>query len=925
MRIEFGLNLRGFKVSPLRDDALGIMHDTATLIPVLETQLKLAKPPVASTAHRVLSYKECLSEKNSKRRFYHKSFEVDPIGVASTLLGWRDHWYDYGWKGVFKFSCGSEQVRFHDLADVEQIAVDRVPWCEGQRLQRILTALETNRLHLTLGQIVLHEDPDRLPTVLRQVLDKIGYERSQYSQLLPVQSSDNDLHRIQCKLKTIVAQERHDPAEKEKLKGDGSFIVIRSKSRDISAQAIAEMLRTESDRANTLVIAEKGGIILDNAFERSSVPRCGLPYPTRFGSIVQTLKLALKLLWNPIDPKVLEQFLSLPDGPIDKEIRKVLLSAFSRLPGVGGAEWNDAVEKLRTQFDSDHASSPMSQNLDDTLNVWINGVQLDRRIETVPLGLIVERTTKCINWFDERLGSLGEDDRSLFFQQAINLAKTLSEILHEMIAAGIQGIPQSDLGRLLDQVMVPQSDPTRIAEDNHVSATNDPISAILPFKRVVWWDPTTEREFPLYPWTVSEMEFLRTNGVSLPSARDQLRVRGLGLLRPIMNCSDQFLFVFTTPDAERHPVYCMVTSHFDSIIEINLERSLLESKKANISPLKLKTEILPVQKLPEPSRWWVLPKDIAIPLRSSESYTSLDALFYYPHIWVLRYAALLRPGAIVNMPTSMQLRGVIAHKLFERFFNEFGLWQKATDQQLEDWFECVFSGVVASTSLMLDVPEQGIEREEIKGTLLAALKWFVNQIQAAKIIRARAEVHDSQPMPVGEAEVRGSIDFLMETGSGKEVVVDAKWGGEGFWLKKLGKNKQLQLATYAYMRQCTRGGPGWPETAYFIVSRSRIIAQNKTVFRDARIPNEIESNHQGNEVLWHLAMNTYKARLQQFEKGLIEINVEGTLPDGQSILGQPGMLHPEDPSKFDDYMRLTGWISRIRQETEQKEKAKLAT
>ena len=41
--------------------------------------------------------------------------------------------------------------------------------------------------------------------------------------------------------------------------------------------------------------------------------------------------------------------------------------------------------------------------------------------------------------------------------------------------------------------------------------------------------------------------------------------------------------------------------------------------------------------------------------------------------------------------------------------------------------------------------------------------------------------------------------------------------------------------------------------------------------------------------------------------------------------GQPGMLRPEDPSKFDDYMRLTGWISRIRQETEQKEKAKLAT
>jgi hypothetical protein len=135
------------------------------------------------------------------------------------------------------------------------------------------------------------------------------------------------------------------PPEREQLAGDASFIVVRGISRDLSAQAIAEYL-LKSNRADTVVIAEHDGIILDNALERVGLPRTGFQHHSRFRAVAQVLKLCMGLVWEPVSPHLLLQFLIHPVGPLPKHARSTLAEAVADEPGIGGTAWRKALTMI---------------------------------------------------------------------------------------------------------------------------------------------------------------------------------------------------------------------------------------------------------------------------------------------------------------------------------------------------------------------------------------------------------------------------------------------------------------------------------------------------------------------------------------------------------------------------------------------------
>ena len=133
---------------------------------------------------------------------------------------------------------------------------------------------------------------------------------------------------------------------RETLKGDGSLIVVKAASRDLSADAIAEYFLGPGAVAETLVVAERDGVVLDNAFERAGLPRCGFVHHTRFRAATQVLKLALALVWDPVDPHRILQFLLHPSGPLPGWVRSHLADAVAASPGIGGPKWVDAVANV---------------------------------------------------------------------------------------------------------------------------------------------------------------------------------------------------------------------------------------------------------------------------------------------------------------------------------------------------------------------------------------------------------------------------------------------------------------------------------------------------------------------------------------------------------------------------------------------------
>ena len=138
MFVRFGLDFDGM-LPFLPESRIGyVTAGPQQLLSILETQLGLL-PVAFSGGARIVQYWACLKEANNPGRFYHRSFEADELGVARTLLDWRDRWHEAGWEGKFDRSAGK---RLDDLAEVESIARGRVAPSAGERLSSAPSPLD---------------------------------------------------------------------------------------------------------------------------------------------------------------------------------------------------------------------------------------------------------------------------------------------------------------------------------------------------------------------------------------------------------------------------------------------------------------------------------------------------------------------------------------------------------------------------------------------------------------------------------------------------------------------------------------------------------------------------------------------------------------------------------------------------------------
>ena len=340
MHIVFGLHLDGLKPEVPQTVAGATTLGPKGLLEVLETQLGLPTPtPYPSEAP--FSYLQCLQEASSPDRFFHRSLEIDPVNVARTLLDWREQWYEAGWDGTFPDDA---PARLADMAAVEAIAKGRVPPTHGERLQRIAEALRERRTQFE--RVELHTPLDDLPHVWQRVIDALPWVPAAGLEPTVAGPDGSDLALVQTRLLSMVNRDEDRIADSERLQGDRSFIVVKSASRDLSADVIAEFLLSSRRISETLLVAEHEGIILDNALERAGLPRCGFRRHTRFRAATQVLKLSLALVWEPVDPHRILQFLLHPTGPLPKWVRSLLADAVAESPGVGGPEWVAAIHKI---------------------------------------------------------------------------------------------------------------------------------------------------------------------------------------------------------------------------------------------------------------------------------------------------------------------------------------------------------------------------------------------------------------------------------------------------------------------------------------------------------------------------------------------------------------------------------------------------
>jgi ATP-dependent helicase/nuclease subunit B len=873
----------------LKTDSLGdVSVGPHGLLNVLETQLGIPSSDISFTT-RLIQYLECVEQANNPEAFYHASYGADPFSVARTLLQWRDQWYLAGWHGNFNQDA---PARLQDMAAIEQLASTRLDPSLGQRIARVITLLPDNPI--AIDSITLRDALSDFPYLWRQLIAAIvatGATLDQLPAAPPQADKDSDLGKLQRHLLAAAS----DPIT---LRGDGTVIALRAYSAQHSTPLTALLTQgwlAEAPDKSIAVLAESRGELLDETLEHMNSPRLGFSALSPWRPVFQVLPLACELLWAPLNPTALFQFLSHSVGPIPGRIRERLAQTVASTPGIGSDAWEQVIA---ASLEREEPSK--REKLEQDLRYWLESPRFSPG-DGVDSNTLAQRAQKVANWLQGAKDASDDNDRKALYNIALNQALEFVNAIERLKEHGRAVLNQDNVRRLIEDVRgtgAPVTDrraevipgQSGVLRADHAGTFFDAVD------NVIWWDCQANDRVQRWPWSRTERAALAANGVHLQSEDEQLDWLGKAWLRPIL-CAKERCTLILHDDAERHhPVWDQIDSVTSGLPTLQIASS------DTTQNLGITQSPLPVRPLPPKVRWWQLPATANLPQRKAESFSSLDTYIHSPYQWLLRYAARIRPGSLGTVIDGNLLKGNLAHRLYEVFFNAHAAISAIDTANIAGWVEQNIAILLQQEGALLLEPGRQAEREQFITQMHQSLSTLVEHLKDAGVVSVQMELWQEGRYAGGK--LNGSIDVLATRADGQEAVVDIKWGGKTYRRDALLENSYLQLATYAQLRRNNHAQSS-PTLSYFIVMDAHMLSLDHEFFPNAEIlkPEGLENAAQ----YWQRFEHSWHWRKDQLDKGLIEVTVRGTEATATSDAGENGLAIPEASDTFNDFAVLTGW------------------
>ncbi|MBK6511887.1 MAG: hypothetical protein IPG06_22265 [Haliea sp.] len=207
----------------------------------------------------------------------------------------------------------------------------------GQRIQRVILLLRDNPV--AVQSITLRDELADFPQLWQRLIEAVGAPVTTDAPCMPHGRPGTDLHQLQQQL-------LHNTAQKIHLRGDGSVLALRADSPQESTPLTVLLMQgwqREAPQKSIALLAEARGDVLDDTLELLLSPRLGFTATSPWRPVFRVLPLACELLWEPLNPTALFQFLSHPVGPIPRPIRNAMARTVADTPGIGSVAWEDAI------------------------------------------------------------------------------------------------------------------------------------------------------------------------------------------------------------------------------------------------------------------------------------------------------------------------------------------------------------------------------------------------------------------------------------------------------------------------------------------------------------------------------------------------------------------------------------------------------
>ena len=901
MHLHLGLYF-GERLHPLPP----VTGDTHYLAPdgvlsLLERQLGCSGYEEDNAALRIEQYRQVLQLDAAAHpeAFYQGAFQADPFATAAELLSRRDELMLMGWS----FSGTALPDRLAALARLE----DRLLRGEqhvlapgfADRWVQLLDRLAT--YPHPVREVSLHDPVEHYPSHVTRLLEVLS-ARAQISEATPpaVTYPDTDLGRWQQRL-IGTATGRVDP------QGDNSLRIIRGAGSVDIADYVAQLLRNNRDfRPVCLVPPQRR--TLDQACIQEGLASQGLLSASVARPSLQILKLVTAFLFDPIDPKKILEFVSLPLQPLDDRLSRVIAEQLAARPGIGGEEWRRALGRFWAQLsEAAEADATIKPGvIRGEYNRWFGRTRYPSG-GRVPKHEVIELFAHVQEWafqlYDE---SSSADYQAMSLMVLSSQARRVKELLMQ--------VPENDLSRLELQRIVRTiyaSSPVvqAPAERGHLAAVHEGGALLAPVDELLWWDfVEAEPNFFFSRWYQTERQYLADRQLQLDTPQQQNARLIYRRQRGVLRTRERLLLCIPDTVAgntmQAHPLLGHLEATFGDLRPLTHDlrvRPVDETPTLGLSTCAYQD--CAARLLAQPTPFLQLPP-IEMPERERESFSSLDALFYYPHRWTLQHQAKLRTNDILSVVDEKRLKGNLAHKAFEHLFD-------CMDES--DW-------TARRVEACLDERLPDLLREE--GTPLLAYGKEPERVQFIKTLKAAATklvyllhqngwtVEEAEMQTAGEFAQRpftGIIDLVLRRGA-ERCIVDLKWSGLGYRRNLITNQEDLQLALYAHLLAQTTQGP--VHTAYYIMDKAQLLTRSQAAFpkENALLPDADVSLIQQETLDKMLA--TYRWRLQQLREGRVEVRTKDTTPLLENTYVEAGVdLFPflemkQESSKFDPFSTL---------------------
>jgi RecB family exonuclease len=901
LKIIFGQDLDGYQ-TPQPTHACGeAILGPLGFLDFLETRLGLrglnAGEPV-----RIIQYLDGLQRADDGHRFYSPSLAVDELAVARTLLGWRDTWIEAGWTGKAR---EADSRRLRDLAEVEALCAKRLAPGWADRLVAVRDALAEQGLPGI--RILLKEPIEAFSAGWEAILSRLETVEDDPDAPWAVGASQGcDLALLQ------EAVLKNTPV---RLRGDGTVLYLTAQNQGLLARGAAQILHGRldtdaspwfnADRAST-VIDGGDGHVLDRAFDEADLPLTGSSRQSRWRVPLQVLPLTLSLLWTPLDPYRLLEFLTHPVCPLPRFARQRLAKVVAEFPGIGGKPWQEAIAKLKSEaVKRADGAAAAGDKLGATIEEWLDGPRFDAAAGA-PLAPIAETCRKLACWAagQAQREGLAAPVRELFYDAAAQ-ASQMQQTLDQMADLGREAIGRLQLERLVEQITCQGvALPSLKPEVGHMHLIGSPAAAIEANERILWWNFREPHLPSRWPWSVAELQQLAENGIKLPTVESRLQFLARTWLRPLFAATRQIIFAVPETAGEetvrQHPLRARLDALTDKTIP---ERDMGALLCGNVPDAGLALTLGSVghQSLPQPVRWWQLQDPQLLGPRTMESFSSLQAFIESPYQWVLRYKGGFYPAALARIDDGNRQKGNLLHRFIERLFvcaaND---WRTMRRAELAAWVEEEFQQLLEEEGANYLLPGKIKDRQELEETTESAIWTLLEHLRAAKVVRVDMEKEVAGSFAGGG--LCGSIDMLLTNRKGEEAVLDLKWGAGRYRMQELRDNRGLQLLLYAYLRKVRKR---WPAQGYYILSEGRLLAQDARFFPQAEACSPPEGETEAS--LWLAFEKDWQWRRAQLNEGRIEVTVAGTQADAASEPPEGALAIDEFNDRFNDFAVLTGW------------------